>query len=173
MNLRPTNEHDDTLDAKLDRLEKALTELRLTSPPSSLDDRVDEIIDASGVPEIRRLHRNRRLGGLGAIVAACLLVAASVAVVMDSRNQPRGSSQDPTGRSAQVDSAPAPEPLRMEQELSNVNYEGTLEVDDGPPVRVFRTTTVRKVWLVDEADDVRVEITTPSEQVCLVRADVH
>ncbi len=173
MNPQPGNEHDNTLDAKLDRLERALTELRLASPPPSLDDRVEEAIDASGVPEIRRLHRNRRLGSLGAIAAACLLVAASVAVVLERRNRLGQDQQGPAGGSAQVNSNSAPQPLRMEQELSNVNYEGTLEVDDGPPVRVFRTTTVRKVWLVDEADDVRVEITTPSEQVCLVRADVH
>ena len=143
--------------ANLDNVEEMLRALPLRRPAETLDEKV-----------LRCRPRRSRLrwtlwaaAGAGAAAAAVLVAAAL------HRPPPRPQAPYPPAERLFA------HPVRYEQIISDVDYGGTFEADDGTPVRAFRRMTVRKVWYVDRDSGAKMEMTIPQAEVVLVRAESY
>jgi len=148
-------------------IENLLREMPLRKPPASLDARV---LGARARP-------GRRTWPIavaaGALAAAAALVIAFVL--------PRGTETGAVAPGAPP--APAPVqvasqagqagPVRLEQNWTEVSYEGLVAPDNETPLRKFRRQTIEHVRWTDPSSGIRVETTTPRDEIILIRADLQ
>ena len=72
---------------------------------------------------------------------------------------------------------PAPaasvEPVRLEQNWSEVSYEGVVCPDPQTPMQTFRRRTVDRVQFFDPQRNIRMETTVPREEFIFVKASMQ
>ena len=147
-------------------IENLLREMPLRKPPASLDARV---LGAA----LRPRRRAWPMAAAGAVLAAAALVIAFAL--------PRGTETGPVAPAAPPAPAPvqmaaqadAAAPMRLEQNWTEVSYEGLVAPDNEAPLRKFRRQTIEHVRWTDPASGIRVETTTPRNEIILIRADVQ
>jgi hypothetical protein len=165
-----------------DPIERMLSELPLREPPAELDRRVmaalseHETIALSSprrkpgvprVPGVQRPARQRRpvlatLGWLGGSAALAALLAMAITTSM---RQP-DPIQPPAAPLAAADKGF--DPVRIEQTSSSVTPAGIVMLDERTPARRYVERTYEHVQLIDEANNIRIEYTTPRESYVLI-----
>ena len=140
-----------------DAVEEMLRALPLRPPAKTLDEKV-----LNSHPKRRGLRWALWAAAGAGAAAAAVLVAAAL-------HQPPPRPQAPAPPAERLFA----DPVRYEQIISDVDYGGTFEADDGTPVRAFRRMTVRKVWYVDRDSGAKMEMTIPQAEVVLVRAETY
>jgi hypothetical protein len=73
----------------------------------------------------------------------------------------------------QPDPAAAVEPVRLEQNWSEVSYEGLVFPDPQTPLQAFRRRTVDRVQFFDPQRNIRMETTVPREEFIFVKASMQ
>jgi len=156
------NTHDD------ERLEEQLRGLSPVRPPFSLDARVAQTLASAGESG----GPLRRLGLAGLAVAASVLLAAAVWPLPWS-GQGDGPGPDVAGPRAAVHTACTrleenDNPLCIENVRTEFHHEGSLHFEGAAPVRIIRRTTWRRVWIVDDQNDYRIQMAVPNHELVLV-----
>ncbi len=144
-----------------DETERLLRELSLRRPSAALDKRV------LGRPG--GASRARWAVAAGVFSAAAALIVLAVVFREGQPSEPahpavvqqQSSERALTGR------------VRLEQDFSQVWYEGVVTWDDHTPLRKYRRRTVRRLLWIDEERGFLAEIAEPEEQVILIAAEVH
>jgi hypothetical protein len=127
--------------------------------------------------EWQALRGPKTFGPLAGYIAAATAAAAIVvAVAMSMTGGPgsRGPARD------QVASVPGPgaagsqaSEIRVEQDWSQLSYQGLVTTNSGAVFRKFVQEDVKCVTLVDESSGKDVQVTVPTQQVILVKADMY
>jgi hypothetical protein len=126
-----------------------------------------------------RARRAWLVGALGGALAAAAAVALVVGLPPNTTNVTPGTapavapvnvatnSTPPAGPAAQV------EPVRLEQNWSEISDEGIVLPDPQTPLRAFRHRTVDRVQFFDPRRNIRMETTVPHEEVIFVKASMQ
>ena len=138
-------------------VERLLRQMRLRRPSGRLDERV--------------LTRPGPRKVLGWVV---LTWAAAAATILIAVLWPSGQlrTRPPTEVVRQEPTALAL-PVRAEQRVSDVQYEGLLLLNDHGPFRKFRCLGVRRILWMDENTGLVDELSIPTEEVILIRAETY
>jgi hypothetical protein len=148
-------------------IENLLREMPLRKPPASLDARV-----LGAAPQPRR--RTWPMAIAGAVLAAAAAVVIALALPRGTETGPAAPAAPPAASTVQVAAqADAAAPVRLEQNWTQVSYEGLVAPDNEAPLRKFRRQTIEHVRWTDPASGLRVEATTPRDEIILIRADVQ
>jgi len=189
-----SNEHD---------IETLLRQMPLKKPSPSLDARVTDVfaVGAAGTetrranspetrransPETRRANIRGRphpmrawlIGAVGGALAAAAAVILAVGLPQNTANVPSvpKPASAPTEVAASVPQpgpAAAVEPVRLEQNWSEVSYEGLVFPDPQTPLQTFRRRTVDRVQFFDPQRNIRMETTVPREEFIFVKASMQ
>jgi hypothetical protein len=165
-----------------DEIENLLHEMPLRKPSPALDDRV--LAGLRGRPPGQTeapARRPRRWWALPAAGAALAVAAAIVIALALPRGTetggpgPDAAAPPEPGSVAQAPEVPAADagPVRMEQDWSELTYEGVVVADEETPLRKYRHQTLEHVQWFDPRRGIRVESTVPREEVILVKATVY
>lgn len=145
------------------KIEHLLLQMPLARPGERLDQRV-----LSGSRILRPLA--------GYIAGAAAAAAIVVAVVMSMT----GGTPDRGPEQRQIASVPnqgqagsGASEIRVEQDWSQISYQGLLTTDSGAVFRKFVQEDVKCVTLVDESSGRDVQVTVPTEQAILVKAEMY
>ena len=168
-------------------IENLLRQMPLAKPSADLDARVADTLagDAAGT-ETRRANtwgrpRPMRSWLIGAVGGAM----AAAAVVMLVVGLPQNTGVVTPGQQnvlvpvevARSTPPPAPtasvEPVRLEQNWSEVSDEGIVCPDPQTPLRTFRHRTVDRVQFFDPQRNIRMETTVPREEFIFVKAPMQ
>ena len=87
--------------------------------------------------------------------------------------EPAPDVRRPSLGKAPAEAGPPLEPVRVEETISQVSYEGLFAADERTPVRMFRRRLIERTWLVDQQTGYTVETTVPREQLLLIGAEVY
>jgi len=139
-----------------DDIESLLERMPLVKVPASLDARV-----------LGRARRGRRML-LWTAAAAALAAAAVVVAVLNFGGPTKLPPLPPPSKEAMA----AAEPVRLEQNWSQLSYEGVVVPDGRTPLRQFRRQTLEHVQWIDASNGTRTEMTIPREEVILIKAPV-
>jgi hypothetical protein len=139
-----------------DDIESLLERMPLVKVPASLDARV--------LGRARRGHRML----LWTAAAAGLAAAAVVVAVLNFGGPTKLPPLPPPSEEAMA----AAEPVRLEQNWSQLSYEGVVVPDGRTPLRQFRRQTLEHVQWIDASNGTRTEMTIPREEVILIKAPV-
>jgi len=143
-----------------EEIENLLRAMPLKKPSAALDARV--------------LGRSaRRWWWLAPVAGGALAAAAALvlAVALPHGGQPPAAPPAPVAPAEATAQAAGPE--RLEQNWSEVSYEGLVTPDEGTPLRKFRRRTYEYVRWFDPRQGIQVETTVPREEVILVKAAVQ
>jgi hypothetical protein len=114
------------------------------------------------------------LAGYIAAAAAAAAIVVAVAMSMTGGAQNRGPAQrqlaSVPGQGAAGESA---NEIRVEQDWSQLSYQGLLTTDSGVVFRKFVQEDVKCVTLVDESSGRDVQVTVPTQQAILVKAEMY
>ena len=144
-------------------IECLLQGMTLAKPSPGLDRRVMR----------GRSHRPVVIAAAFAAAAAAAILAAVGVLAMNDH----GKAPAPTRSVAEAPQAvntdlPTGE-IQIEQEWSQVSYQGLMTTTGGASYRRFVQDDVKHLMLVDEATGRNVEVTVPTQQVILVKADLY
>jgi len=139
------NDHD---------IETLLARMPLVKAPASLDSKV-----------LGRARRGRRVIFWTA-AAAGLAAAAVIMAVLNLGGPTKPPLPPPT------ESMAAAEPVRVEQNWSQLSYEGIVVPDGRTPLKKFRRQAIEHVQWIDAASGTKTEMTIPREEVILIKASV-
>ena len=139
-----------------DDIENLLARMPLVKAPASLDAKV-----------LGRARRGRRVIFWTAAAAGLAAAAAVVAAINFS-----GLTKPPTLPAPPVESVAAAEPVRVEQNWSQLSYEGIVVPDGRTPLKKFRRQAIEHVQWIDAASGTKTEMTIPREEVILIKASV-
>ena len=143
---------------ELTELEHALAGVPLRKPPASLDGKV------------LSKHRRLRQAVPWALGGACAAAAVVMTVLL---LEPAPDGRRPPLAKAPAEAGPPLDPVRVEETISQVSYEGLFAADEKTPVRMFRRLMLERTWLVDQHSGYTVETTVPREQVLLIGVEVY
>ncbi len=145
------------------KIEHLLLETPLARPGERLDRRV--------------LSSPKTLGSLGGYMAAAAAAAAIVVAVVMSIT---GGQGKPAPEQHQIASVPGPgatgngaNEIRVEQDWSQLSYQGLVTTNSGAVFRKFVQEDVKCVTLVDESSGRDVQVTVPTQQAILVKAEMY
>ena len=156
-----SNEHD---------IETLLRQMPLKKPSPSLDARV-----LAGRPHPMRAWL---IGAVGGALAAAAAVILAVGLPQNMSKVTPGPQSGPAAvEVAATAPQPAPaasvEPVRLEQNWSEVSYEGLVFPDPQTPLQTFRRRTVDRVQFFDPQRNIRMETTVPREEIIFVKASLQ
>ena len=171
-------------------IENLLRQMPLRKPSPSLDARVTDVFAAGAAgTETRRANtrgrpRTRQAWLVGAVGGALAAAAAVILAVGLPQSTPTGTpGPQPTSAPAQVANGsltltgaalPLPvEPVRLEQNWSELSYEGLVCPDPETPLRKFRHRTLEHVQWFDPRRNIRMETTIPREEIIFVKASMQ
>jgi hypothetical protein len=176
-------------------IENLLRQMPLAKPSADLDARVTDMFAAgaagtetrrANTPETRRAvalqqPRTRRAWLFGAIGGALAAAAAVILAVGLPQNmskvtpgpQPVPATVEVARGTPQPASDAAVEPVRLEQNWSELSYEGIVLPDPQTPLQTFRHRTVDRVQFFDPQRNIRMETTVPREEVIFVKASMQ
>jgi negative regulator of sigma E activity len=178
-------------------IENLLRQMPLAKPSADLDKRVMDALAAGAADcgtadycaagqETRRAvalrqPRSRRSWLIGAFVGA--LAAAAVVMMVVGLPQNTGivtPGQQNVSAPVEVARSTPPlaptasvEPVRLEQNWSEVSDEGIVCPDPQTPLRTFRHRTVDRVQFFDPQRNIRMETTVPREEFIFVKAPMQ
>jgi len=104
-----------------------------------------------------------------------LATAATVVFGWGLQWFPRGGGSAPAPSQETV-VAEAPKdagPVQVEQNWTNVSYDGVVYPDAKTPMQKFRRQTVNHMEWIDEKSGTRMESTVPHEEIILVNAPLY
>lgn len=139
-----------------DDIESLLERMPLVKAPASLDARV-----------LGPARRGRRIL-LWTAAAAGLAAAAIVLAALNFGGPTKLLPLPPPSKEAMA----AAEPVRLEQNWSQLSYEGVVVPDGRTPLRQFRRQTLEHLQWIDASSGTRTEMTIPREEVILIKAPV-
>ena len=139
-----------------DDIENLLARMPLVKAPASLDAKV-----------LGRARRGRRVIFWTAAAAG---LAAAAAVTMAVLNL--GGPTKPPPLPPPTESVAAAEPVRVEQNWSQLSYEGIVVPDGRTPLKKFRRQAIEHVQWIDATSGTKTEMTIPREEVILIKASV-
>ena len=138
-------------------VERMLRQMRLRRPSGRLDQRV-----------VGRPGRRKVLGWVA------LASTAAAAVILIAALWPRGQAPRPAPTEVVQQGPTVPAlPVRAEQTTCDVQYEGLLLLNDHGPFRKFRCRGVRRILWMDEHAGLVDELSIPTEEVILIRAETY
>jgi hypothetical protein len=137
-------------------IENLLRQMPLRKPSADLDARV-----LAGRPRARRAWLAGAVGGALAAAAAVILAVGL----------PQNMSKVTPG--PQPGPAAAVEPVRIEQNWSEVSYEEVVCPDPETPMQTFRRRTVDHVQFFDPQRNIRMETIVPREEIIFVKASMQ
>lgn len=139
------------------QLEDLLGVMPLRKPPSTLDGKV--------------LPPRRRVVPWVVVVGAAAAAAIVAIVVLRPPPATRSDGSLAGGKPADIPRHVAP--LRLEETISSVRYQGLVVQDAKTPLRVFRRRTIERAYVLDEETGYAVETSEPRERVVLVNAEMY
>jgi hypothetical protein len=177
-------------------IENLLRQMPLAKPSADLDKRVMDTLaggaadssaavsSAAGTETRRavalRQPRARRAWLIGAVGGA---LAAAAVVMLVVGLPPNTTTVTPPPPTALVKAAGAPAPLpveaapvqpvRLEQNYSELSDEGIVFPDPQTPMQTFRHRTVDRVQFFDPQRNIRMETTVPREEFIFVKAPMQ
>jgi hypothetical protein len=182
-------------------IENLLRQMPLVKPSAELDARVMAALgggaaarSAAGAEtrrantgETRRANtwgrsRTKRawlIGALGGALAAAAVVALVVGLPPNTANVTPSKAPAVAPVSVASNVPPQPnlaasvEPVKMEQNWSELSDEGIVLPDPQTPLRAFRHRTVNRVQLFDPRRNIRMETTVPHEEFIFVKAPMQ
>jgi len=171
-------------------IENLLRQMPLRKPSADLDARVADAFAAGAAStETRRANiwgrpRTRQAWLVGAVGGALAAAAAIILAVGLPQGTPTATpGPQPVSVPAQVASGsltltgaapPLPvEPVRLEQNWSELSYEGLVCPDPETPLRKFRHRTLEHVQWFDPRRNIRMETTIPREEIIFVKASMQ
>jgi hypothetical protein len=140
-----------------DDIENLLGRMPLRKPPASLDAKV-----------LGAARPGRRIVLWGAAGAGLAAAAAAVILAVAGLGGPARTPVLPSPTQGVV----AAEPVRVEEDWSQVRYEGIVVPDGRTPLKQFRRQAIEHVQWIDAASGTRTEMTIPREEVILIKASV-
>ena len=184
-------------------IENLLRQMPLAKPSADLDKRVMDTLaggatesiaaDSSAAgQETRRANpqetrravalqqpRTRRAWLIGAVGGA--MAAAAVVMLVVGLPPNTTTVTPPPTTLVKAKSAPAPlpleavpvEPVRLEQNYSELSDEGLVFPDPQTPMQTFRHRTVDRVQFFDPQRNIRMETTVPREEFIFVKAPMQ
>jgi hypothetical protein len=179
-------------------IENLLRQMPLVKPSADLDARVADVFAAgaagtetrrANTPEVRRANiwgrpRTRQAWLVGAVGGALAAAAAIILAVglpqgtPTSTPGPQPASAPPLVANGSLTltgaAPPLPvEPVRLEQNWSELSYEGLVCPDPETPLRKFRRRTLEHVQWFDPRRNIRMETTIPREEIIFVKAPMQ
>ena len=171
-------------------IENLLRQMPLRKPSADLEARVADAFAAGAAStETRRANirgrpRTRQAWLVGAVGGALAAAAAIIlAVGLPQGTQTPAPGPQPASAPGQVASGsltltgaapPLPvEPVRLEQNWSELSYEGLVCPDPETPLRKFRHRTLEHVQWFDPRRNIRMETTIPREEIIFVKASMQ
>ncbi len=170
-------------------LEKQLEQMPLRRPSRKLDDAVLGMIRSGEIPAspiVGSIGANQtgrqiiaRLGMSGWFLRAASFAAAmAVGALLWDITQPGGHPDgglmpgriDPA---AITDVTPIDFPVKIRNSYSDVEPEGVVVFGDQGPARQVRLRKVDHVRFVDEARNIKIEMTVPRQEIFLVPLEEH
>ena len=150
---------NDLAEARGDQeIEAMLREIPLKEPSSLLDRRL------LGTPRASSAMAQLRAAGLGAAVAALLVLAVTVWWTRAAKPLGRPPVHSPVRQA----SAEAKRPLRIERSMSRVIDDGVIGSAAGVPLQQVRYRSLRQIWIVDPRRGTRLAVTVPDDRVVLI-----
>ena len=154
-------------------IENLLRRMPLRKPSADLDARV-----LASRPQPKRAWLIGAVGGALAAAAAVILAVGlpqNTHTVTTAPPAVPGATQVAEGPLTLTGAAPAvpAEPVRLEQNWSEVSYEGLVCPDPQTPLRKFRHRTLEHVQWFDPRRNIRMETTIPHEEIIFVKASVE
>ncbi|MCX5682876.1 MAG: hypothetical protein NT049_04240 [Planctomycetota bacterium] len=147
-------------------IETLLRQMPLRKPSLDLDVRV----------MARRPHPTRAwfIGAAGGALAAAAVVMLIVGLPQNATHVTPGTTLVGGGNPVSLPGPTAPvEPVRLEQNWSELSYEGLVLPDPQTPLQTFRHRTVDRVQFFDPLRNIRMETTVPREEVIFVKASMQ
>ena len=176
-------------------IENLLRQMPLAKPSADLDARVADVLAAgaagaetrrANTPETRLANtwgrpRSKRawlIGAVGGALAAAAVVILAVGLPQNTANvtpgpKPAAAPTEVAATAPQPAPAASVEPVRLEQNWSEVSYEGVVCPDPQTPMQTFRRRTVDRVQLFDPRRNIRMETTVPREEFIFVKASMQ
>jgi hypothetical protein len=145
------------------KIEHLLLAMPLARPDEHLDRRV-----LSGQRAWRPL-----VGYIAAAAAAAAIVVAVAMAITGGRDNPSPQRSQLTSLPGQDQAPGRADDIRVEQDWSQLSYQGLLTTDSGAVFRKFVQEDVRCVTLVDESSGRDVQVTVPTQQAILVKAEMY
>ena len=140
-------------------IENILRQMPLREPSPDLDERILS-------PRPSRLWW---AASITAAAAGLLLVLMLAQSLPDPGELPPIAQDEEPGEPPTIAEAPQ-KPTRFVETISGVDYAGTINKNDTPPIRAYRTRAVRKHSWTDRETGARVQMVEPHEQIILVTA---
>jgi hypothetical protein len=150
-----------------DDIETLLSRMPLKKPPASLDARIRALHDRAAGTANAPQAGQRKVWILG-IVGGSL--AAAAAALLAWGLWPTTPTSAPEAMAKAPDAAG---PIRVEQNWSQVSYDGLVFPDEQTPMQKFRRQTVEHVQWIDAKNGVRMETTRPKEDIMLLSAPLQ
>jgi len=161
------------------------TETRRANSPETRRANTPETRRAN-TPETRRANSWGRphpmrawlIGAVGGALAAAAAVILAVGLPQNMSKVTPGPQSGPAAvevaRGVPQPGPAAPvEPVRLEQNWSEVSYEGLVFPDPQTPLQTFRRRTVDRVQFFDPQRNIRMETTVPREEIIFVKASMQ
>jgi hypothetical protein len=182
-------------------IENLLRQMPLVKPSADLDERVADVLAAgaadsgaagqetrrANTPDVGRANSSGRphpmrawlFGAVGGALAAAAAVILAVGLPQGANTVTPATKSLPAPVEVarglpQPNPAAAPvEPVRFEQNWSELSYEGLVCPDPETPMQTFRRRTVDRVQFFDPQRNIRMETTVPREEIIFVKASMQ
>jgi hypothetical protein len=152
-----------------DELEQLIARQALRVPSAALDARIGAALRNDRAPRWKLAAWSTAAAAL----AACLVLAATLAGPLRRPGPRDGSNAGPVSRSDTASEVRSGEFIRIDQVWSHVTPGALVVTEDDEPLRPLRVEFLRHTRWIDEANNVQIGLIEPDEQLVLISAPVQ